>query len=206
VPTKPATHQPPLPQTYPYYVLVEAMGGDPEADHGRVETALMAAYEEELVADAVIAQSEAQRQEMWAIRDDVEQTQRLGHVFTFDVSLRISLMEEYVNTVNARLGEAYPDFQNVTFGHMGDGNLHFVVAVGERDQEHRERVERCVYEPLGEIGGSVSAEHGVGLEKKPYLQLSRSQTEIELMRTIKTALDPKGILNPGKIFDREVRA
>ena len=76
----------------------------------------------------------------------------------------------------------------------------------ERDQEHRERVERCVYEPLGEIGGSVSAEHGVGLEKKPYLQLSRSQTEIELMRTIKTALDPKGILNPGKIFDLEVRA
>jgi len=199
VTTKPATHQPPLPQTYPYYVLVEAMGGDPEADHGRVETALMAAYEEELVADAVIAQSEAQR------RDDVEQTQRLGHVFTFDVSLRVSLMEQYVDTVNARLGEAYPDFQNITFGHMGDGNLHFVVAVGERGQEHRERVERCVYEPLSEIGGSVSAEHGVGLEKKPYLQLSRSQTEIDLMRTIKSALDPKGILNPGKIFDCEVR-
>ncbi|TDJ23404.1 MAG: FAD-binding oxidoreductase [Gammaproteobacteria bacterium] len=205
VTTKPATHQPPLPQTYPYYVLVEAMGGDPEADHGRVETALMAAYEEELVADAVIAQSEAQRREMWAIRDDVEQTQRLGHVFTFDVSLRVSLMEQYVDTVNARLGEAYPDFQNITFGHMGDGNLHFVVAVGERGQEHRERVERCVYEPLSEIGGSVSAEHGVGLEKKPYLQLSRSQTEIDLMRTIKSALDPKGILNPGKIFDCEVR-
>jgi FAD/FMN-containing dehydrogenase len=84
---------------------------------------------------------------------------------------------------------------------MGDGNLHFVVSVGAGGEEHHHRVERCIYEPLEAIGGSVSAEHGVGLEKKPYLGLSRSGPEIELMRTLKKALDPKGILNPGKIFD-----
>ena len=84
------------------------------------------------------------------------------------------------------------------FGHMGDGNLHLVVSVGQSD---RKGVEACVYEPLADISGSVSAEHGVGLEKKPYLGIARSDTEIDLMRTLKRALDPKGILNPGKIFD-----
>jgi FAD/FMN-containing dehydrogenase len=82
---------------------------------------------------------------------------------------------------------------------MGDGNLHMLVSVGDGD--HREAVSACVYEPLAEIEGSVSAEHGVGLEKKAYLSISRSDTEIELMRTLKRTLDPKGILNPGKIFE-----
>jgi FAD/FMN-containing dehydrogenase len=84
---------------------------------------------------------------------------------------------------------------------MGDGNLHFIVATGEGDNSLRHDVEACVYEPLAEVSGSVSAEHGVGLEKKAWLDVSRSQTEIELMRRMKLALDPKGILNPGKIFD-----
>lgn len=206
VTTAPAKNAAPLPRDYPYYVLVEALGGEPGADHSRVEAALTTAYEEGLVADAVVAQSEAQRRDLWAIRDDVEQTMRLGPTFTFDVSLPLSTMEAYVDAVNGRLAEAYPDPTNLTFGHLGDGNLHFVVGVGERGAEHRRRVEACVYEPLAEIGGSVSAEHGVGLEKKPYLGLCRSATEIDLMRTIKAALDPKGILNPGKIFDSEASA
>ena len=103
VTTEPAKNQPPLPQTYPYYVLVEAMGGDPEKDHERIETALGQAYEAGLIADAVIAQSEAQRQQIWAMRDDVEQTTRLGPTFMFDVSMRISKMEAYVDEVNKRL-------------------------------------------------------------------------------------------------------
>jgi FAD/FMN-containing dehydrogenase len=102
-----------------------------------------------------------------------------------------------------RLEAGWDDVHNFTFGHMGDGNLHLVISVGEGGRETRARVEACVYEPLESIAGSVSAEHGVGLEKKPYLGISRSETEIALMRTIKKALDPKGILNPGKIFDAE---
>jgi len=203
VTTAPATNQPPLSQDYPFYVLVEAMGGDPEKDHERIEAALGHAYEEGLIADAVIAQSEAQRRQIWAIRDDVAQTFRLGPTFVFDVSMRISKMESYVNEVNRRLGERYPNFQNLTLGHMGDGNLHFVVSVGESSAQARETVERSVYEPLAAIEGSVSAEHGVGLEKKPYLSICRSPVEVALMRALKQTLDPKRILNPGKIFDAQ---
>jgi len=197
VSTPPAKNQPPLPQSYPYYVLIEAMG----AEDTLVEQVLEQALEAELIADAVVAKSEAQRQQIWALRDDVEQTFQHAPVFVFDVSLRIPFMEEYVNEVNRRLGDAFTDVKNFTLGHMGDGNLHFVVSVGDGSDEARATVERCVYEPLANIDGSVSAEHGVGLEKKPYLNICRSPEEIGLMQTMKKALDPKGILNPGKIFD-----
>ena len=197
----PATHQPPISRDYPYYVLVEAMGGDAEQDHARLESALADAYEKELICDAAVAQSQAQREQMWAIRDDVGQTFRFAPIFTFDVSMRISKMENYVADVNRGLSARYHSFKNFTFGHMGDGNLHLVVSVGPNGREEREHVEEIVYRPLAAIGGSVSAEHGVGLEKKPYLNLCRSETEIALMRTLKKSLDPKGILNPGKIFD-----
>ena len=203
VTTAPAKGQPPLSQDYPYYVLVEAMGGDPEQDHQRIETALGVAYEEGLIADAVVAQSDAQRRQIWALRDDVEQTFRYAPSFTFDVSMRISRMEAYVAEVNRRIAAHYAQFHNFTFGHMGDGNLHFVISVGEGGAHAREIVERSVYEPLVEIAGSVSAEHGVGLEKKPYLQICRSPIEVAVMRTLKQTLDPKRILNPGKIFDLE---
>jgi FAD/FMN-containing dehydrogenase len=199
VTTEPASNPAPLPQDYPYYVLVEAMG----ADQALVETVLGEALEAELIVDAVIAQSGAQRQQIWAIRDDVEQTLRHSPTFVFDVSLRIPFMEAYVDQVNAGLDEAFTNVANFTFGHMGDGNLHFVIGVGDGSPAARETVERCVYAPLADIGGSVSAEHGVGLEKKPYLSLSRSAAEIDLMRVLKNALDPKGLLNPGKIFDAQ---
>ena len=197
VTTAPAKSQPPLPQSHPYYVLIEALG----AEEGVVQSALEAAYEQGLIADAVVAGSEAQRLQLWGMRDDVEQTFRYSPSYTFDVSLRQSRMENYVNEVNRRLAEGYGEYTNFTFGHMGDGNLHFVISVGAGGPEHRQRVERCVYEPLRDIGGSVSAEHGVGLEKKPYLDVSRSVDEIGLMRRLKYALDPKGLLNPGKVFD-----
>ena len=197
VTTPPATNAAPLPADYPYYVLVEAMG----ADDALVEAVLTEALEQELIADAVFAHSEAQRQQIWALRDDVEQGFRYAPVFVFDVSLRIPFMEDYVAEVNAGLEREFAEVRNFTLGHMGDGNLHFVVSVGDGSAEARRAVEKCVYEPLANIGGSVSAEHGVGLEKKPYLSISRSSAEVELMRTLKRSLDPKGILNPGKIFD-----
>ncbi len=197
VTTEPAKNQPPLAHDYPYYVLVEAMG----ADDAVVEAALADAYERELIADAVIAQSEAQRLQLWGLRDDVEQCFRYAPNFTFDVSLRVSQMQDYVDEVNRRLTDHYEDVHNFTFGHMGDGNLHFVISVGAGGSETRRCVEACVYEPLRDIAGSVSAEHGVGLEKKAYLDVSRSAAEIDLMRTVKRALDPNGILNPGKILD-----
>jgi FAD/FMN-containing dehydrogenase len=197
VSTPPALNSPPMSQEYPYYVLIEAIG----ADAAQAETVLAEAWDQSLIMDAVIAQSEAQRLQLWALRDDVGQMMQFSPTFTFDVSLRISDMVDYVGKVNRRLEERFPNVQNFTLGHMGDGNLHFIVATGEGDNSLRRDVEACVYEPLAEVSGSVSAEHGVGLEKKEWLCISRSETEIELMRRMKLALDPKGILNPGKIFD-----
>ncbi len=199
VTTAPAKNQPPLAQSQPYYVLVEAMGTDEAA----VESVLAEAYEQSLIVDAVLAQSESQRRQLWAMRDDVEQCFRDGPTIAFDVSLRISDMAAYVARVREGLDAAFDHPRCYVFGHLGDGNLHLVVGVGGNSPENRHRVEACVYEPLRAIGGSVSAEHGVGLEKKPYLDISRNPVEIEIMRTLKRALDPKGLLNPGKIFDLE---
>ncbi len=202
VTSEPATQQPPLAQDMPYYVLVETIG----SDNAAAEEALAEALEQSLIVDAVLVQNEAQRQNLWAIRDDVEQCFRYAPVYTFDVSLRLSCMEAYVDEVNARLKKAFvnADIRNFTFGHLGDGNLHFLVSVGAGVEEcaaTREGVERCVYEPLAAIEGSISGEHGIGLEKKPWLSISRTPIEIALMRQLKLTLDPKGLLNRGKIFD-----
>ena len=202
VTSEPATQQPPLAQNMPYYVLVETIGGDNTA----AEEALAEALDRELIVDAVLAQNEAQRQNLWAMRDDVEQCFRYAPVYTFDVSLRLSCMEDYVNEVNARLSQRFSDadVRNFTFGHLGDGNLHFLISVGTGVEESaitREGVERCVYEPLAAVEGSISGEHGIGLEKKPWLSISRTPIEVALMRQLKTTLDPKGLLNRGKIFD-----
>ena len=200
VTTPPATQKPPLAQDYPYYALIEAMGGDPQGDRARIEEAYVEAYDAGLIADAVIAGNEAQRRELWAMRDDVEQVHQYKPMFIFDVSLRISKMESYVAEVNRRLEATFGDYVNFTFGHIGDGNIHFGTSAGT-GEDAQDGVKRAVYEPLESIGGSVSAEHGVGLDKKKYLRLSRNDAEIALMRTLKQALDPHGILNPGKVFD-----
>ena len=200
VTTPPAKQRPPLAQTHPYYALIEAMGGDAKADRARVEAALAEAHDAGLVVDAVVAQSEAQRLQLWAMRDDVEQCARFGTLHIFDVSLPIPQMEAYVAAVNERLAGDFDAFHNFAFGHIADGNLHFGIC-GIDDADAKTKVKRAVYEPLAGIGGSISAEHGVGLDKKPYLHLSRNEAEVALMRALKQALDPKGLLNAGKVFD-----
>lgn len=201
VTTPPAKGRAPLPAGQPYYVLVESLGGDPQADAGRFETAMASALEAGLVTDAVVAKSDAERAALWGLRDDVEQLFRYGPPFIFDVSLAVPDMEGYVAAVRARLSARFAAHRCITFGHLGDGNLHFAITVGDTSEQVRREVESCVYDPLAAIGGSVSAEHGIGLEKKPWLAHSRNEAEIALMRTLKRALDPHGILNPGKVFD-----
>ncbi len=163
------------------------------------EEALGEAIESGVVADAVIASSESQRAALWALRDDVEQFFRLGMPVVFDVSLPVTEMEGYVAEILARLEREWPAYRRFVFGHLGDGNLH-VIAAGPPSREARRGIERCVYEPLAARGGSVSAEHGIGLEKQPWLPLSRSEAELALMRRLKDALDPHHILNPGRVL------
>ena len=168
-------HQPPVSEGYPFYVLIEARGGDQRADAERFETALESAFEDELISDAAIAQGGAQRQALWAIRDDIETLiKSLGTPIAFDVSLPIAVADEYVNRVRARLAERWPDsFRNVTFGHLGDSNIHFIMTIGSTDYDQRAAAMNIVYEELEPYDGSVSAEHGIGLEKRSYLHHSR---------------------------------
>lgn len=197
----PAAGRPPLAYGHPYYVLVESLGGDQDEDAARFERALSAALEAGQIADAVVAKNQSERAAMWGLRDDVGQIFQNAPIFTFDVSLRISDMESYVATVKRDLTAKWPDHTLMLVAHLGDGNLHPVVGVGDDSPEARRAVEQIIYRPLKACGGSISAEHGIGLEKRPYLGLSRSPEEIALMRTLKQALDPKNILNPGKVVD-----
>jgi len=192
-------HGRPLDPTHAFYVLVEATGGNETVDRQRFEEALQEAFEAGLAVDAVVAQSRQQRQDLWAIRDDIEtMIRKLYPPLTFDVSLGIPMMDEYVNEVRSALTALWPAARMVSFGHIGDGNIHLVLSVGSLDPEHVHGAEKVVYEALGRRGGVISAEHGIGLEKRAYLRHSRSAEEVALMRTLKQALDPKDILNPGK--------
>jgi FAD/FMN-containing dehydrogenase len=194
-------HGQPLDGSHAFYVLLEATGGHEESDHQRFEEALEEAFAAGLIADAVIAQSRQQREDLWAIRDDVEvMMTKLYPPMTFDISLSIPLLDGYVQEVRAGLADRWPESRLVTFGHLGDGNIHLVLTVGSLDAEDVHGVEEIVYGALGRRGGVISAEHGIGLEKRAYLHHSRSPEEIALMRALKSALDPKNILNPGKIL------
>jgi FAD/FMN-containing dehydrogenase len=197
----PAVNVPILPYGQGIYVLIEALGADPQSDNERLEQALAEAMEQGLVVDAVIAKSDLERRAMWAPREDVFQTRRFGPTHNFDVSMAIADMPGYLEVLRRDLAERVPGAWLGVFGHVADGNLHLAVAAGDPHQATTEAVERCVYEPLRSIAGSISAEHGIGLERKAYLQISRSPAEIATMRALKTALDPRGILNPGKVFD-----
>lgn len=194
--------QAPLPHGYPYYVLIETRGGDQDADAESLQSALGGALEKSLIADAAFAQSLQQRNAMWAIRDDIDAlAEKLRPTIVFDVSLPIGDAEQYAAAVNRRLKERWPDgFRGTTFGHLGDGNLHFLLTIGTDENDEQREVMSIVYEELEPFGGSISAEHGIGLEKRAFLKHSRSDTEIAMMKALKAALDPDGILNAGKIF------
>jgi FAD/FMN-containing dehydrogenase len=196
--TAPARSSPILPYGHAVYALVEALGAEPEADQERFERVLADAMESGLIVDAAISKSEAEREAMWAPREDVFQMDRYGPSHSFDVSLAISDMPRYLETFRGAVNARLPGARTFVFGHVADGNLHISVCAGDADARI---VENCVYEPLRGIAGSISAEHGIGLERKPYLEISRTRAEIATMRALKAALDPRGILNPGKVID-----
>jgi len=202
VTSPPARGRAPLEGRHPFYVLIESLGGDEAADAARFEAALTEALEDGDIDDAVIARSGAERAAMWALRDDVGQTSREGPIIAFDVSLPIAAMEAYVDGVCADYAGRWPELGRPwVFGHLGDGNLHILVRIPSgAGLAERHAIEAMVYEPLQAIGGSISAEHGIGLAKRDWLPLSRAPEEIALMARLKHALDPAGVLNPGKIL------
>ncbi|MFQ5609165.1 MAG: FAD-binding oxidoreductase, partial [Woeseiaceae bacterium] len=195
-------HVPPLEPGRPYYVLVEARGGDQDGDAALFEKTLAEALSRRLIANAAIAASVQQRDGMWAIRDDIDAlASELNPMMVFDVSLPMSAAADYAAAVHGKLLARWPDtYRATTFGHLGDGNLHFLLTIGSENHDEQQQAMEIIYRELQDYGGSISAEHGIGLEKRPFLHYSRSAAEIALMQRLKVALDPKKILNPGKIF------
>lgn len=191
-------HRAPLARDYPFYVAIQAEGTDPAADAARFEAVLTAALDDSVIVDAVVPKSATEVQAVWAIREQFDAVLEPRPVYLYDVSLPIRDMDAYVQTVKANVAARWDAGAVYAIGHVADGNLHFFVAPNERGDFHAES-DRCVYEPLAPLTGSVSAEHGIGLEKVAWLGASRSEAEIALMRQLKRSFDPKNLLNPGRV-------
>lgn len=190
----------PLAGRHGMYVLVEAQGYDPDHDRPRFERLLEGMLEDGLLEDAALAQSEADIRRLWEIRDSVAEFPRiLGRHVNFDIGLLPQRAGDYVERCRPLLERRFPGIRVLFFGHLGDGNLHVVTSVPEGASH--DAVEEVVYGLVREFGGTISAEHGIGTIKKRWLGLVRSEAEIASMRTLKRALDPDNILNPGKVID-----
>ena len=202
--TEPGHHVAPMSRDHPYYVIAEAQGPQPEEDARRFETAVELAFEAGIVVDAVLPKSGIERDRIWAIRENFEALYEHKPLFLYDVSVPIRGMIDYVDAVRRNVEQRWPDGRFWVLGHIGDGNLHFFVTPGSHHDDPAQLhgiSDSLVYGPLTEFGGAVSAEHGTGLEKKAWLHITRSETEIELMRCLKRTLDPRNILNRGKVID-----
>ena len=186
----------PFDEAYPIYVLTEI--SDKSGQNG-LENALADELEAGRILDAVICKSERERQAVWAIRDGVGDAMAVIRDNTnFDVSVPINKMSDFLAQLEIEIKKLLPDTLLLVFGHIGDSNLHLVFTVDRK--EDKKTVYDVVYKHVGAYNGSVSAEHGIGIQKRAYLHLSRSDEEIALMKLLKQAVDPKSILNPGRIL------
>ncbi|HLO61908.1 MAG TPA: FAD-binding oxidoreductase [Azonexus sp.] len=196
----------PLPHGSPFYVLLDMQGSDAVMDAALFEKMLEQAMEDGLVSDAVIAASEKETQSLWKMRDAPGEFPVVWPiVVSFDISLPIGAIGPYAEALHVKLDSEFPGCEYVTFGHIGDSNLHVCVHVpgstAETFPEHA--IKDCLYGLLRDYGGSVSAEHGIGTHKREYLPYCRTPEEIALMRTLKAALDPTNILNPGRVLPEQ---
>jgi len=191
----------PIPNNFPYYVFIESLGGDTTSDFNRLEDLIAEAFEKELIGDGVLAQSDRELQGIWKIREDVSVLADLAQFDQhFDISLPIPLIGKEIDAAVEQLEQLDFVEKIFPFGHVADGNIHFIIGKKENSPEIIDAINAIIYGCLERNKGSVSAEHGIGLDKKKYLSTSRTENEINLMRTLKRALDPKNILNPGRII------
>jgi len=188
----------------PWYVVLEFDNAGP-ADEEAALAFFEAGMEAGDIEDGIFSQSVEQARQLWQYREGISES--IAHLTPYknDIAVRVSKVPEFMRRLEEILQASYPDFETVWFGHIGDGNLHLNILKPENlsvaDFQRRcEAVSADVYGLIESLQGSISAEHGVGLLKKPYLPHSRSQAEIALMRQIKAAFDPNGVLNPGKML------
>ncbi|PJK27762.1 FAD-binding oxidoreductase [Minwuia thermotolerans] len=197
----------PFGDLHPWYVLIEMSSGEGGgALREAMETALARGYEKELVADATIAESEAQAQQLWALREGLSESQKLaGGSIKHDVSIPVPKMPAFIARADRALEEVIPGFRSLAFGHIGDGNVHYNPlqpegADAEAYLARWQEVADVVHGIVHEMGGSISAEHGLGRLKRDEVRRYKSEVELELMASIKRMLDPDNIMNPGKVI------
>ncbi|RYE00720.1 MAG: crotonase/enoyl-CoA hydratase family protein [Sphingomonadales bacterium] len=191
----------PLPKGHGFYVVVEAMGSDKESDDAQFERALAAELESGLVVDAALATSDSQRATLWGVRDEMHVGfMELMPFCNYDVSMAHAVMTTFVARVREDLGKRFPRAVSYFYGHAGDGNLHAIVNPMEPGPLDALAVDEIVFGVVRDLGGSIAAEHGIGTLRRQFLDWTRSEDELWLMRTMKAAIDPKNILNPGKVL------
>ena len=194
---------PPFDNAFPWYVLLDAAVGD---EQGLVVASLAAAIETGLAADAIVAKNSAEAERLWRQRHSISEAQRHeGASLKHDVAVPVAAIREFLERAGRLVEECLPGARRVTFGHVGDGNLHYNVSQPEGADPAAYLAEGraltlAIYDLVCELGGTISAEHGIGVTKKADLARYRNPVEVGLMRRIKKALDPLGILNPGKVI------
>ena len=192
-------HQRPFDDQHAHYVLVEStsLGMDDEC----FESALGEAWEAGLLMDVVLSQNETQAGQLWAIRNDIESMhESQGYSVPFDVSIPISSIERFVSALHAKLQAHETSLRLLVWGHLGDNNLHLNIGSRNHACLNKQTVGDLVYNTVAQHQGSISAEHGIGYDKLPWLDLTRSATALQINRQIKTLLDPQNLLNPGKVY------
>ncbi len=197
--------QKPFETDAPFYVLLEF-----EAPYEPIMDTAMAVFEDCMaqgwVLDGVMSQSIAQAQELWKLREYISETISVFTPYKNDVSVLITHVPDFINDIDKIVADNYPDFQVCWFGHIGDGNLHLNILKPDNLSkeaffEKCQTVNKYVFETVQKYNGSISAEHGVGMTKKPYLHYTRELAEIDYMRAVKAVFDPNGVINKGKLFD-----
>jgi FAD/FMN-containing dehydrogenase len=186
----------------PWYVLAEFSDTSSYA----LEFWLHARLESGEISDAVLAQSETQSAQLWRLRESISEAQKIeGVSIKHDISVPVSLIPDFLAQADAALEESFPGIRVVAFGHVGDGNLHYNLSKPDAQDNSaflaaQPEVNRLVHDIVNSLNGSISAEHGIGQLKRDELLRYKSPVEIELMRSIKRAVDPRGLMNPGKII------
>ena len=198
----------PLSSDHAWYALVELVAEATEADaiDGLAEDVLHSAMERDLIEDAVISASEAQAEAFWLLRESISPAERaIGPAMQHDISVPVARMAEFVESASPEIEKRFPGTTAIGFGHLGDGNIHYHVLAppnavqGEWEMTDGKIISAFVHDLVTEFGGSISAEHGIGQMKRDELSRLGDPVALGLMRTIKQALDPQGILNPGKL-------
>jgi FAD/FMN-containing dehydrogenase len=206
----------PMARSYPWYVLMEVTGqGAPDSLRDTVEEILAGGLEQGEVLDAVLAANRGQGQALWKIRESIPEAQNHeGQSVKHDVSVPLSRIAEFIERADRAMEAAYPGVRCVAFGHIGDGNIHYnpaqppAAAGGAADGSDLAAdfaaeygaINRIVHDLIAELNGSISAEHGLGRLRRDEAKRYKSDVEMDLMRSVKDALDPANIMNPGKVI------